>query len=111
MRVAAASIILSLLTTVASVTSPDTETKPLAVYCPLPYYPSLPDGRKPEGSGWFVMRVDPKTGVVRSVSIQKSTGFAILDKAAIDALKKWRFLPGHEKVKTPITFTAHGAHY
>ncbi|PYK07657.1 MAG: hypothetical protein DME67_00150, partial [Verrucomicrobia bacterium] len=30
-------------------------------------------------------------GSVRQVQIAQSTGYAILDKAAVDALSKWRF--------------------
>jgi TonB family protein len=79
-----------------------------AYYAPKPDYPALPSGERPEGSGMFVLHINPKTGVVKSVSIEKSTGFAILDQAAIDAYKRWRFPPGVPTAKCPITFTTHG---
>ena len=87
------------------------EAKCLAVYASPPEYPLLPDGQRPEGKGLFICRIDRKTGHVTSVSIAKSTGFAILDKAAIDCFKRWRFRAANcaREVKMPITFTTHGA--
>ncbi len=87
------------------------QPKAMAIYAPQPEYPSLPNGQRPEGSGMFVFHIDPKTGVVRSVSVEKSTGHAILDKAAIDALRRWRFTPGNPIVKIPMTFTTHRLPY
>jgi TonB family protein len=57
--------------------------------------------------GWFVMHVDEPSGAVTSVEILQSTGHKILDQAAVDTFKKWRFLPHHgfKNVKTPITFS------
>lgn len=91
--------------------SGEPEPKALAIYAPQPLYPSLRNGKKPEGSGIFLVHIDPKTGVVRSVSVEKSTGFAILDKAAIDAYRRWKFRPGNSKAKIPITFTGHELPY
>jgi TonB family protein len=83
--------------------------KALAIYQPRPLYPSLADGRRPEGKGIFVFHVDPQTGRVRDVSVEKSTGFVILDQAAVDAFRQWRFKPGSRaKIKLPLTFTATG---
>ena len=61
------------------------EGKCLALYAQGPEYPLLSNGRRPEGKGLFICHIDAKTGSVTSVSVAKSTGFAILDKAAIDA--------------------------
>jgi TonB family protein len=86
------------------------ERKCLAIYAPRPEYPSLPNGQRPEGKGLFICRVDAKTGRVTSVSIAKSTGFAILDQAAVDCYKRWRFKPDTcaREVKIPLDFTTHG---
>jgi len=88
------------------------EKKCLALYAPRPEYPSLPNGPRPEGKGLFICHIDAKTGRVTSVSITKSTGFAILDKAAIDCFKRWRFKPDTcaREVKMPLEFTTHGLH-
>jgi len=86
----------------------DPPTHAIAYYAPKPEYPTLPDGSRPEGSGVFVLHIDLRTGRVKSVSVEKSTGFAILDKAAIDCYKQWRFNRGVPMVKCPITFTTHG---
>jgi TonB family protein len=81
----------------------------LAIYTPRPKYPSLPNGQRPEGTGVFVCHVDFETGLVRSVSVEKSTGFAILDNAAIESYRHWKFKPGTvRRVKIPLTFTTHG---
>jgi len=80
----------------------------IAYYAPKPEYPTLPDGSRPEGSGMFVLHINPKTGLVKYVTVEKSTGFAILDRAAIDSYKQWRFNHGVPIAKCPNTFTTHG---
>ena len=90
-------------------TSTQFRAKALAIYQPRPLYPSLANGRRPEGKGVFVLHVDPQTGRVRDVSVEKSTGFVILDQAAVEAFRQWRFKPGSSaKIKLPLTFTATG---
>ena len=77
------------------------------INAPRPEYP--PEAREHHwvGVGWFAMHLDEPTGVVTSVDILQSTGHEILDRACVDALKRWRFAPhsGLKTVKTPITFT------
>jgi TonB family protein len=84
----------------------DTRGKCMALDAPVPQYPSLPSGQKPEGEGLFVCHVDLSTGLVTSVSVAKSTGFKILDKAAIDCLNRWKFKVGTcaRDVKVPLGF-------
>jgi protein TonB len=84
--------------------------KAFAYFAPRPDYPPaayrrLPKDQWPQGSGLFTVNIDQKTGLVSSVSVKKTTGFAILDKAAIDALRRWRFrIPTKPSVEVPITF-------
>jgi periplasmic protein TonB len=79
--------------------------KAFAVYAPRPSYPVLPNGQKPQGNGVFIVAINSKTGLVDSVSVKKSTGWAILDKAAIDALRRWKFrIPSKPTVDVPIQF-------
>ena len=84
----------------------------LAIYAPRleypDYFPSFHRwGQRPQGEGLFICHIDAKTGHVTSVSIAKSTGFAILDNAAIKGLKRWRFRPNtctHD-VAIPVNYT------
>jgi protein TonB len=86
------------------------EPKAFAYFAPRPDYRPLPNGQRPEGSGVFTVNINSKTGLVTSVSVKKSTGWAVLDKAAIDALRRWKFkTPTKSSVEVPIDFTAHGA--
>ena len=65
-----------------------------AIYTPPPEYPFEARARYLTGSGKFILHVQVRTGLVRDVDIVQSTGVAVLDHAAIVALKKWRFKPG-----------------
>ena len=77
-----------------------------AYFAPQPDYPYLARVNHIEGSGVFTVQIDPRTGLVTSVSVKKSTGWATLDKAAIDALRRWRFTtPTKPSVEVPIRFT------
>ena len=83
--------------------------KCIALYAPKPGCPTLPNGQKPEGDGLFVCHMDVTTGIVKSVSVAKSTGFTILDKAAVDCLARWKFKPDccAREVKIPLSFWHH----
>jgi TonB family protein len=86
------------------------ENEWVAIYAPrleYPPFPSLHQGwQRPQGEGLFVCHIDPKTGHVTSVSIAKSTGFAMLDSGAIKGLKRWSFRPNCAKdVKIPVNYT------
>jgi TonB family protein len=60
----------------------------------MPEYPLEARQRHATGAGIFVLRVQVKSGRVKEVEVARSTGHAILDAAAVKALKKWRFKPG-----------------
>lgn len=56
------------------------------------------------GALWFG-DVDFKTSVVKSVRMEKSTGRRILDQAALNAFRQWRFKPGTvRRFRTPINY-------
>ena len=99
---------LAIVTHLCAATDIEPGGRVVATYAPKPDYPVLPNGNLPEGSGMFLLKIDPKTGIVKSVSVEKSTGWPILDKSTIDCLKQWRFIRGVPKVKVPFTYTAHG---
>ena len=75
---------------------------------PKPEYPVEALRRHLTGRGVFQLTLSG-TGEVASVDVLTSTGYSILDRAAIKALKLWKFRP-HEfvRVKMPITFTMTG---
>ena len=94
--------ILMLLWTGIGLPLAQSEPKAHAYYAPRPYYGL----GWPEGSGIFTVNINPKTGLVTSVSVKKSTGSAALDKSAIDALRRWKFrVPTKPSVEVPITFS------
>lgn len=75
-----------------------------------PNYPMEARSRHQSGSGIFILHVDPKTGKVASVTVQKSTGYKLLDDAAVTACTHWSFKPNTvTDVRLPITFSMRGA--
>ena len=77
------------------------------IFAPKPRYPTDEYGRHLTGSGVVLMEVDTETGQVISARMEKSTGHKILDDAAIEAFRKWRFMPRRtpKEVRAPIAFT------
>jgi TonB family protein len=70
-----------------------------------PDYPYRERALHHSGRGYFRLMLDPKTGAVTQVLVQKSTGFATLDNCAIAALRRWRWKPGRwREIFTPVTF-------
>jgi TonB family protein len=69
------------------------EAARFGVHTPQPQYPVEARQRHITGSGIFRMHVYVKTGLVRSLEIERSTGHAILDSAVITAFQHWRFRP------------------
>jgi TonB family protein len=52
------------------------------------------------------MKIDAQTGSVTSAVMLKSTGQKILDNAALQAFRQWRFKPGTlTTLDIPIEFT------
>jgi TonB family protein len=59
----------------------------------------------------FVCKLRPD-GTVLSVEVLKSTGYDVLDQAAIAALRRWRFKPrGVHSVGVPIKFKMSGVRH
>ena len=60
---------------------------------------------KTTGSGLYEIRIDP-AGKATAVAIVKSSGSAVLDKAATTTFKTWRFKPGvFRSVRVPVTWS------
>jgi len=80
----------------------------LVVHQVRPEYPFEARRNRISGQGVLVGDVDIKTGIVRSVRMEKSTGARILDQAVLSAFSQWRFKPGTvHHFRTPITYTMH----
>jgi len=64
-----------------------------SAYTPRPDYPYRARALHFTGRGTLRLLVSLQTGLVESVTIERSTGYAILDSAAMNTLTKWRFKP------------------
>jgi TonB family protein len=75
-------------------------------YAPLPEYPAEARIKHWTGSGLFMVSVD--NGLVNGVTTVRSTGHSILDKAAQNALYRWKFPHGVLRMMIPVVFTTKG---
>jgi TonB family protein len=70
-----------------------------------PEYPYEARLRRISGHGVAALKIDRASGKVISCEMVPSTGSAILDDAAIQAFREWRFKPGTiAGVRIPIAF-------
>lgn len=70
-----------------------------------PAYPYEARRRGITGTGIYVVDLD-RQGRVTAVHVGASTGSRILDNAALEALKHWRFEPGSPpRLKMPFTWS------
>jgi TonB family protein len=61
------------------------------------------------GKGLFLLKINPKTGVVDEVKVLKSTGHVLLNELSAKAFFQWRVQPGGStQVQVPVEFYAHG---
>ena len=78
----------------------------MALSHPTPQYPIDARRRHLGGKGLFHVTVSYETGEVTSVAVESSTGYKVLDDAAVQALRKWKFRPHRiTGMKIPITFS------
>lgn len=60
---------------------------------PRPVYP--PISRRMNEQGKVVLRVFiDEQGNPQQIEVNKSSGFERLDKSAVDAVRRWKFVPG-----------------
>lgn len=78
-----------------------------------PEYPSLAKKRGWQGVVVLEVQVSER-GWVKAIHIEQSSGYQMLDKAAVRAVKRWRFQPGTEdgvpvesSVTIPVRFQLH----
>ena len=96
----------------AAVASPSASTAPVPLSAPAPSYP--PEALRNGESGTVLLRVhvDPQ-GVPYSIDLVQSSRSRALDRAASQAVQRWRFHPATRggqpvagEVQVPITFSA-----
>jgi len=75
-----------------------------------PSYPGVARRRGQEGTVFLQVLVNGEGGV-EDLEIETSSGFALLDRAAVSSVKKWSFEPGRQNekriamwVRVPVTF-------
>ena len=88
--------------------------RPSYGFTPRPGYPAVAIRRGYEGSVLLNVHVLPN-GKPKEVTIFKSSGHKVLDKAALSAVKRWKFVPAQRGfkavsswVKVPIEFRLEG---
>ncbi len=101
-------------TAAASGTEGDSPARPDALGNRPPRYPALARQRKEEGRVVLHVIVDAQ-GNVASLSVARSSGSRLLDDAAVDAVRRWRFAPARRagvpvagSVEVPILFRLTG---
>jgi len=88
----------------------DTSWLQNVTYWFLPGYPREAGMRGVIGRGVAILKIDPRTGSVVSASMLKSTGQGILDRAAVQTFRQWRFKPRTlTTLEIPIEFASLGA--
>jgi len=82
---------------------------------PKPAYPGLAQRRGMQGVVLLLVEVSAK-GYPTAVKVKKTSGFMLLDKAALKAVRSWRFAPAKRgslpvaaSVEVPIRFTLNDA--
>lgn len=100
---------------VASVTTDSAQTnivelaKPLFAAAPQPTYPKIARKKGLEGTATIEVMFN-ELGEQLALTLVKSSGFSLLDQAALDAVENWQFaapaqrLASHYKVRVPIRF-------
>ncbi len=90
------------------------DSKPAPAYRPEPVYPAF--ARRLGYEGRVVLHIQVlATGSVGTVRVERSSGYAVLDEAALESVKRWRFKPAQRggqpvdaTLLVPITFKLQG---
>jgi protein TonB len=84
-------------------TAPFTEANFNANYGsnPKPKYPGIATSRGWEGTVLLLVKVSA-AGDSEEVTVQRSSGYDVLDEAAVEAVEKWKFIPA-KRGETPVS--------
>jgi TonB family protein len=76
---------------------------------PMPEYPFVARRDRIQGNGLYLIHFNLETGLPLETSLVRSTGYQVLDEAALDALGHWRVRPHTlAKIRVPVTFRLEG---
>ena len=85
------------------------ESDELALFAPDPTYPQEAREKGQSGAGIAMLTIDTTTGHVIKAEMRVSTRSKILDQAAVQGLRQWRFKPRTvSKVWVPIKSSCQG---
>jgi protein TonB len=79
-------------TAVPAMLGTDQTTPPQNDYIPPPRYPELARQRGWHGTVLLVVKIDA-SGRVTDVEVEESSGYQLLDAAAVGAVRRWRYKP------------------
>ena len=84
--------------------------EPVPTHNPPPAYPKIAQRKGYEGLVVLLVRVS-RRGACLSVEVRRSSGYRVLDDAAVDGVRRWRFRaatiggrPVEGEVEVPIRF-------
>jgi len=81
------------------------DAQPVWLATPAPQYPVTATAQLISGTGRFHLFFDTATGRVTRVAVEQSTGYKVLDDAAIRGLSQWRIKPHtFDEVLVPFAF-------
>lgn len=96
--------------TASATTFVQADSKPFAMNNPRPVYPASARRRGMQGMVLLQVNVSPK-GKVTGIHVMRSSGFRVLDVAALNSVKQWRFMPARKgdvevasTVQVPVRF-------
>lgn len=91
--------------------APIEPTQPAALQTPPPVYPPELACYEQGGTVGLILKIG-RDGTPRNIRIERNSGHAQLDQAALEAVKTWKFRPGtrggqpvESDLRVPVTFT------
>lgn len=73
----------------------------------VPDYPAIARKRREQGTA--VLLITLRDGKILDVRVERGSGFAMLDEAAVRAVKRWGFAhKGEVRARVPVTFKLEG---
>lgn len=92
----------------------EADLKPNPTESPRPFYPRAARQRGWQGVVTVLVHV-AENGMPLEVAVKESSGHSVLDEAAVDAVKRWRFTPARHggrpvtaAVEVPVRFSLEG---
>src|SRR5262249_54184889 len=69
------------------------QLKQVVLFAPKPYFPTRARREYKTGAGLFLLNINPETGLVASIKIEKTTRLWSFDVSCLKTFIKWRFKP------------------